>query len=395
MISLMVWFAACEWDRGPGFKFDRDRTGSTVTIAPSPDPTGPTDPPDPTDPPVTDTATFDSVSLTVEGGFGSGQFSVGATVHAWADVDPQRAIVAGWSGDAVHLTSPSEWNSALVMPAADVVIAPDVVEVAAPVQERSYALDGGDRRVLIAHGEGDVVGLVLHFHGGIYAVDNLWDNAPRTITMHLVRAGYTVVALQSNIEALFGTGGWDWDIDPSANGDLRNALDLIAALHADGTVDPSVPTYAWGMSSGGQFAHSLGTTGAVAAVAAHCAAGTSAAMAVTTRPTAWFLMERDQTFPTAVADATGYAADFAARQIPTDLHVQPPTPLYDARFTRVGGSIWPGRPRSPPACGRRGRWTPAASGSPWAATSPTIWAASTAWTDSTRPRSRRWPPRSR
>lgn len=288
--------------------------------------------------PTADTGTTPAQDgLVVEGGFGWGGEAPGAPIHVWADVNPQEEILTGWSGDVALIEAPEEWNAAGEMVGTSARLVATVEPVSAPVIERAYALDSGTRRVLIASPKGPSVGLVLHFHGGIYAVDNLWDNAARTTVMHLVRAGYTVAALESGIEVLLGSGGWDWDTDPGSNADLRNAIALIDALRSDGTVPPGTPAYAWGMSSGGMFAHSMGAGGHVDAVVAFCAAGTQAAMSVTSTPTAWYLAERDNTFPTAVAEATTYQAEMTSRGIDTELLVHPPTPLYDERFTRVRG----------------------------------------------------------
>lgn len=294
-----------------------------VSCTPSPEPliggTG-DDPPIPPDSPV----------LTVEGGYGGGRVAAGATVHVWARVDPQTAIVTGWSGDVPLV----EWNGALQMPDHDWVLRPTVEVVPTAVEVRTYPLDGRSRTALVAVAP-TVRGLVLFFHGAGYAVDQLRDNAASTIVKHLVRAGYTVVAVQSEAEAASGIGGWDASLAGSV--DLDNVRALLAALAADGTWPVGAPMVAWGMSSGGNFAHTVGAALPADVVLASCAPGSDAVAAVTRAPTGWYLAAEDRTFPTAAEDAARYASTLAVRGVATDLYVHPPTPLYDQRFERVRG----------------------------------------------------------
>lgn len=279
-----------------------------------------------TTPPVT----ADSPVLTVEHGFGGGQVAAGATVQVWADVDPQAEIVTGWSDPSL----PPEWNGTLVMPDHDLTVSPTIEVVETPIAARTYTLDGRERDVLVVAAPSPV-GLVLFFHGAGYAIDELRDNAAATITKHLLRAGYTVVAVQSEAEASAGTGGWNGALSGST--DLDNVVALVDALHVDGTVPESAPIVAWGMSSGGIFAHTVGAALPADVVLASCAAGGADVLAATSARTGWYLAGNDQTFPTSVADAGLYDAELKARGIATDLYVHPPTPLYDQRFERVTG----------------------------------------------------------
>ncbi|MEQ1572266.1 MAG: hypothetical protein ABMA64_41965, partial [Myxococcota bacterium] len=122
-----------------------------------------------------------------------------------------------------------------------------------------------------------------------------------------------------------------------ANTDLRNVSALIDALRADGTLAADTPLAAWGMSSGGIFAHTVGAAGLTQVVVAHCAAGTAEANAATTAATAWYLAANDGTFPTAPADAAEFQVALTRKGVASELVVHPQTALYDERFTRVAG----------------------------------------------------------
>lgn len=270
--------------------------------------------------------------LVVEGGFGSGEYATGDVVRVWADVDPQGELAA-WSGDAVP--DPPEWNGTITMPDHDLVVVAEPVAVDAPLAERTYATEAGDRTVL-ASTVTDPEGVVLFFHGASYSIDQLRSNAGRTLTMSLVRSGYTVVALPSAAEVESGTGGWKPELD-DANPDLQTTRALVGAMRDDGTIPPGTPVFAWGMSSGAQFASVVGAALPADGAVLFCAPGTAAALAETSAPTAWYLAEADRTFPTAPAEAAAYAGQLAARGIRGEVYVHPRTPLYDQRFERVAG----------------------------------------------------------
>lgn len=291
--------------------------------------------------PTGDTGAGDSGSpgdptLTVDDGWGGGTYPAGTPLHVWADVDPQAAIVTGWTGDAALLDAPLEWNAGLVMPDRDATVAPTIEAVPLAIEARRYALDGGERDVLVVPADAPV-GLVVFFHGASYDVDQLRSNAAATLVRHLHRAGYVVVALESELEAANGTGGWTSSLSSSRNGDLRNVEALLPALDADGTAPAGLPVVAWGMSSGAIFAHTVGAAGLASVVVAYCAAGTSEATDATGAATAWYVAAADRTIPSSPADAAADQDELAARGVPTDLVVHPALPLYDQRFLRVAG----------------------------------------------------------
>jgi hypothetical protein len=284
--------------------------------------------------PTSPVPTGPDFELHLEGGFGGGLHPAGSTVQVWADVDPQTEIVVGWGPDEALLQSGHEWNSTLVMPSREATLLVQKEAVSAPVEPRTAALPGGTRDLRVVSAP-YARGVVLFFHGAAYSVDQLSDNAARTVVMHLVRAGFTVVALESEAEAISGTGGWSSSVDEEGNVDLQNARALVELLRADGTLPGGAPVVAWGMSSGGLFAHAVGAVGVADAVLASCAPGGADAIAITEAATGWYLAGADTVFPS--DPALEFQKELAGRGVPTDLYVHPPTPLYDERFTRIAG----------------------------------------------------------
>lgn len=269
-------------------------------------------------------------TLTVEDGFGGGSYAPGTRVQVWADVDPHAEIVTGWTGEVALLEDPLEWNSALLMPDHDVLLSPSRVTVPLKAETRTVSLASAAREITV-YRPATPVGIVLFFHGARYNRTELFDAAAASVTMRLLQAGYLVVALDSEAATSAGSGGW---VDQEGSTDLLNVAALASLLRAE---LGELPVVAWGMSSGGQFAHRVGLSLPAQAVLASCAPGSSEIAAATTAATAWFLAEADPTFPTGATDAAAFAKALAARGIPAQVHVHPVTPLYDARFTRVPG----------------------------------------------------------
>jgi hypothetical protein len=271
------------------------------------------------------------VTVTVEHGYGGGTFAPGTSIHVWSDVDPQAGLTTAWTAGS---GLPTEWNGRLVVPDHDETVAPTIVTAPVALVTRTYRLSAG-RRTVLGHFPSHPAGLVLFFHGAQFDIDMLRFDSASTITIALARAGYAVVAVPSEAETASGVGPFDPAL--SGNVDLDNVSTLVAALRADGSVPVSGPVIAWGMSSGGIFAHTVGAKLPSDVVIAYCSPGTADALAITHAKTAWYLAKDDQTFPTGVKDSTAFQRELVRRGVVTDLYVHPPTSLYAQRFVRVGG----------------------------------------------------------
>lgn len=289
-------------------------------------------------PPLRDVELHPTHHLTVYDGFGSGDYPEGDGPHAWANLDPQRDLVASWvvPEDASPLYDPTEWNSAVEMPASDLGIRVDTYPETRDLEEATASLSTGDRAVL-EWLPPDPAALVLYFHGASYDHDQLRSNAGAYIAHLLINMDFAVVAMDSTAASTAGSGGWNDDPTDPENADLAAVTELVTALRDDGSIAADTPIVAMGMSSGGQFAHAVGLALPASVVVAYCAPGRASTLEATQAPTAWFLAESDSVFPTAEDDAAGLAAGLEARGIPNYRFVHPATKLYDQRFMRVAG----------------------------------------------------------
>ena len=267
-------------------------------------------------------------TLTVTNGYGDGAYLAGEVVHVWADVDPQTEILSGWSGGT--LTDPDEWSSDFTMPDADTTLTATTATAALPLSSTSYTLAGTARSVLYAI-PSSPRGIVLFFHSALGNNTELYDNGTASVARTLYDAGFGIVAMDSDIAAIAGSGGWSDSTDDETL-DLAATRELMVELAYWGT-----PVIAWGVGNGAQFAHDVGLMLPADAVLSYCAPGRRFQATTTDAPTGWFLAERDSTYLTAAEDATLYAAALTVRGINAEVHVHAPTLLYDERFTRVDG----------------------------------------------------------
>lgn len=287
-----------------------------------------------TGPDTTEDTGTDGHVLSVTDGWGGGVYPAGARVQVWAGVFPYDAWVEGWSPEE-GLEDPLEWNSTLVMPDHDLSLVYTAQPAAPAPEELVLPLASGERTAWLVSAA-DPSGLVLFFHGARYSHTELGDNAALTVVGRLVSERWSVLAMDSAAAARSGSGGWDDVVDPE-NADLLAVHEAVAWARAEGRVPAAGPVVAWGMSSGGQFAHAVGLDLPADAVLASCAPGRASTLADTSAPTAWFLAEADGTFPTGAEDAGAAAADLEARGVRVEVNVHPRTPLYGERFTRVPG----------------------------------------------------------
>jgi hypothetical protein len=194
--------------------------------------------------------------------------------------------------------------------------------------------------------------LVLHGTGGGNGF--ITSTEAFYVALRAIESGYGVLGTEAE-EAVAGDldgdlrERWDAALSP-ANLDLANLDALIASLRSAGTIGPTTPLFALGMSNGGAMAISLGAVGSSAvatlfpelrfrSVVSHCASGRANAIAVTTTPTGFLLCANDDNANVDNADAIASAGVLTARGVPNLLDLHPASPLYDARFVREPGIV--------------------------------------------------------
>lgn len=290
--------------------------------------------------------------LTVTGGFGTGTYAPGQTVHVWADLRPWTEFLTGWSGDATLLDYPDEWHGTLIMPARDVSLAATVEVREEAFEASTYKGVTQFDKAVIAHIPKQPKALLFLLHGTGGSADMIEKSEARYVALAAVARGYGVVSTEAEEVAAGDLNGdqkirWDAAI-ASDNTDMANLNVLVAGLRQQGYIDASTPLFVAGMSNGGAMSVSLGAVADAPegaeypnlrfrAAASYCASGRSGAAGISTTPTAWLLCANDDNDEVSNDEARSNSAALEARSIETFVEEHPASPLYDERFLRVQG----------------------------------------------------------
>lgn len=291
--------------------------------------------------------------VTVDGGYGSGTYPPGATVHIWSAASTTSGVVQRWGGDADLLAEPDEWRTSFVMPARDVTLVANSSSLSVvPIVERFTGVTEVAKTVRHILPP-QIRGVVLFSHGTGGSGAFLESTEAYPLALALVADGYGVVSIDAEEAVagdLNGDGKQRWAARATAgNVDLGNLQQLFDAFEARGLIPAGTPKFALGMSAGGNFSHLLGTVAATpvaasfpqlrfAAVVSFCADATAAKSAsLSTTPSAWYMCAAEDNPEVSNAEARANEAQLRGRGVATDYAEHAPSPLYDERFTRIDG----------------------------------------------------------
>lgn len=293
--------------------------------------------------------------ITVVGGFGSGSYPVGTTMHLWADVPPDQRVMQGWRSDPATgdpgIAEPQEWHTTLVVPDHDTIVTATTVDAAGPPTMRTYlGPTTHPKRVFVFAPTGAPRGVLLLLHGTGGSASFGISGEAGAVARRAAADGWVVASPEAEEAVagdLDGDGKERWDAAVAANNvDLKSLDGLVTSLRVDGQVPASAPNAVIGMSNGGGMAVALGSVSALAgsafpalkfaAVVAHCSSGRTAQIAVTTTPTAFLACGNDDNDQVDNTNIEANSATLAGRGIRTVYRAHRASPLFAERFTRVG-----------------------------------------------------------
>jgi hypothetical protein len=293
-------------------------------------------------------------TLEVVGGFGSGVYPAGATVHVWSAASTKDEVVLPWGGDASLLHEPAESHSTFVMPARDVRLVSNTAPQPLALTVETFTGSTTRPKTVRYHFPPAMRGVVLFSHGTGGSNTFIIGAEAFTLARALVHAGYGVIGTEAEEAVagdLNGDGKERWSAGSNFradNVDLLNLEALFASLEARGVLAADTPKFALGMSAGGAFSHFLGTVAAspvadrfprlrFEAVVSYCADTGPRPATLSTTPSAWFMCGAEDHPEVSNTEARANSERLAARGIPTLYVEHPATPLYDERFSRIEG----------------------------------------------------------
>ncbi len=296
-----------------------------------------------------------SFVVDVVGGSGSGIYVVGQTVHIWSSVSTANEVALPWSGDVGLLAEPKEWNTSFVMPARAVrFVANKQTQLLTLVVETFTGSTTVAKAVRYLFPPGmRGVALISHGTGGSSRFIESSEEA-FALSLALVQRGYGVISAECEETAagdLNNDGKIRWSTALAAsNTDLRNMQAMFASFEQRGLIPPNTPKFALGMSNGGAFSIFLGTVGGSTvassfpqlrfkAVVSYCADASATRATTSTTPSAWYMCANEDNAEVSNVEARANEQALRNRGVATEYVEHPATPLYDARFTRVGVSV--------------------------------------------------------
>ena len=193
-------------------------------------------------------------ALTVTNGYGSGTYPSGSTVHVWAAVRPQDQLVTGWTGDAALLADPAEWHSTLIMPSRDAAVSATIVDRPTTLNVSTFTGTTAVAKTIRSFVPASPRGLVLFLHGTGGGNQFITSTEAFPVALRALENGYGVLGTEAE-EAVAGDldgdgkERWDAALSPT-NIDFGNLNALIVALRGAGTIGPTTPLLAIGMSNG-------------------------------------------------------------------------------------------------------------------------------------------------
>ncbi len=299
-------------------------------------------------------------TLTVIKGSGSGTYTTGANVMIWANpynttdptitnveqVAPTPAspiqifdhwLITGVSTSALgNSFDPNAVQTSLIAPSANITLTAIYKDAPRWLAPRvvSFFPIGYHSVIFMFHGSGGCAGC-------LYA-----SAEDRQFIEDATSRGFGVVAL-SSYDRL--TAQWDSTLPASQNIDMQRVVAARNNLIARGDMVATDPIYLRGTSNGGDFTTLLAQQTEVPlsagglqslfpkplAQALYISPGNGTALAATTVATIFLLAQQDAS----IKDSTAITqfGILASHSIPTQIWINPPSPVYAERFWRIEG----------------------------------------------------------
>ncbi len=297
-------------------------------------------------PPVSTSS--DSATVTVVGGYGSGQYKIGDTVNIWAEAIPAGSVFGSWSGYSSLLENPGEWHNTFVMPSQNVTITASM-QTLTPFTLTYEKIRGTNiLKNVYYYFPSNQKGVVYLLHGTGGSAQTLVNNAEwMQMINDLVFAGYAIVVTEAEEVSLNtdlnGDGYIRWDLLPAdtlTNPDYSNFTTLTDTFYARGYTTPFIPKYSIGMSDGGAFSASLSFLYHYAAGISYCAPTNSTVTSKSTTPFQFCMAKYDnnaEVGPAGDAEAQTNSQALSSRNICSKFLLHDHSPVYPQRFARWSG----------------------------------------------------------
>lgn len=298
-------------------------------------------------PPNINVPPSDSFQVSVEGGYGSGLYKAGDTVHVFSVPPNTNQLFGQWTGDIGLLNSAQEWHTWFIMPAKNVSLNGSIKSIPAFTLVYTQIMGRDRLKPVYYYFPPATKGIVYLLHGtggsaAVIAADFEWQQ----VIKDLVTDGFAVVVTEAEeattkVDAN-SDGKLRWallPVDTDANVDFANIAAITDTLVQRGIAQAGTPRYSLGMSDGGFFSAALAYLYHYIASVQYCAQGSTNLMQVTSIPTQFCMAENDNNDEVGQAGnaaAFSNSASLQGRRVCSRFLSQPRCPIYPRRFARSG-----------------------------------------------------------
>lgn len=283
--------------------------------------------------------------LTVEDGYGDGEYNSGKEVHIWS-AQQDGKVFTHWTGDTSYLESPFEYHTTLIMPDHDITLTARYATLAPDMNLTSYTIPGKERnkRVLAYMPEKEKrKAVVWFFHGTNGNATNFTNDIEVQQMINLLMVNdYGIIAMtseESEYQIDFDGDGnfrYSYSLDSTAI-DFANIRAIRDSFIQRGQFDYSTDHVAMGYSAGGAFSEFVANVLNWRAAINHNSPGTEQFSLNGIIPYLVSVSLNDRhpaVGPAANALARQYVQNYLNRGACARLHEYAIQPLFPERFDR-------------------------------------------------------------
>lgn len=287
-------------------------------------------------------------NLTVIGGYGSGSYQVGDTVHVWCEAYDDTKTFSTWNGDSPFLTNPHEWHTTLVMPNQDVSVTSQIANMPAYNINYEQIMGADNLKNVYSFFPPNPKGLLYLFHGTSGSASNWITTVEyRSFVNRAIADTFAIIVTEAEEITLNtdlnGDGKLRWQGFPldTVNGiDYQNIKIITDTFINRGDLSPLLPKFSVGMSNGGSFSATTSYALNYKAGISYCASSAQAIFGIRNNPFAFRMAKYDdnaEVGPEGNYEAWQNDSTLQARGICHDYKIIDRQPIYPERFTRIPG----------------------------------------------------------
>jgi len=287
-------------------------------------------------------------NLSVIGGYGSGNYHVGDTVHVWSEAYDSTRTFLHWSGDTQFVVRPNEWHSTVIMPSQNISITSNIANIPSYTIGYEQIMGANNLKNVYYCFPSNLKGIIYLFHGTGGSASN-WINTVeyRSFVNAAIADRYGIIVTEAEEISLNtdlnGDGKLRWQGFPidTVNGiDYRNIKVLTDTFVNRGDFTHLTPKYSVGMSNGGSFSAAISYAYHYLAGVSYCASSIQAIFNVRNNPFAFRMAKYDDNVEVGSEgnyEAWQYDSILQARALCHDYQLQDRQPIYPERFARIPG----------------------------------------------------------